>query len=92
MRQIIEIVAEHFNIPVSDILSTKKTKEIAYTRQICMYLCKQLTEETYLGIGKALNKRIVLLLCMVLKIQEDINYNPSTKNLIDVLTKKIDPS
>lgn len=91
--RIIEIVAEHFNIPVSDILSTKKTKEIAYTRQICMYLCKQLTEETYLGIGKALHKKDhSTIMHGVKKIQDDINENPSTKNLIDVLTKKIDPS
>lgn len=91
--RIIEIAAEHFNIPVSDLLSNKKTKEIAYTRQICMYLCKTLTEETYSGIGKALHRKDhSTIMYGVKKIQDDINDNPSTKNLIDVLTKKIDPN
>lgn len=91
--RIIEIVAEHFNIPVSDLISNKKTKDIAYTRQICMYLCKQLTEETYSSIGKALHRKDhSTIMYGVKKIQDDINDNPSTKNLIDVLTKKIDPN
>lgn len=92
-ERIIEIVGEHFNISVSDLISNKKTKDIAYTRQICMYLCKQLTEETYSGIGKALHRKDhSTIMYGVKKIQEDIYDNPSTKNLIDVLTKKIDPN
>lgn len=92
-ERIIEIVAEHFNISVSDLTSNKKTKDIAYTRQICMYLCKQLTEETYAGIGKALHRKDhSTIMYGVKKIQDDIDDNPSTKNLIDVLTKKIDPN
>lgn len=92
-ERIIEIVGEHFNIPVTDLLSNKKTKDIAYTRQICMYLCKQLTEETYAGIGKALHRKDhSTIMYGVKKIQDDINDNPSTKNLIEVLKKKIDPN
>lgn len=35
---IMDVVAEHYNISVSDIISKKKNKEIANPRQICMYL------------------------------------------------------
>jgi chromosomal replication initiator protein len=91
-NRIIEIVSEHFGISVTDLLSNKKTKNIAYTRQVCMYLCKQLTEETYAGIGKALNRKDhSTIIHGVNKIAEEIEENASTKNNIDVLIKKINP-
>ena len=37
---IMDVVAEHYNISVSDIISKKKNKEIANPRQICMYLSR----------------------------------------------------
>ena len=40
---IIDIVSEHYEISPSDILSSKKSKNIAFPRQICMYLCRNLT-------------------------------------------------
>ena len=39
---IIDTVAEHYNISPDDIKSTKRNKEIAYPRQICMYLCRKM--------------------------------------------------
>lgn len=38
---IIEIVAEHFHITPADIYSNKRTANIAYPRQVAMYLCKE---------------------------------------------------
>ena len=40
---IMDVVAEHYNISVSDIISKKKNKEIANPRQICMYLSRKYT-------------------------------------------------
>ena len=48
---IIEIVAEHFNIDKEALLSSKKTKNLAYPRQICMYLCNELTNLTLTEIA-----------------------------------------
>ena len=38
-------------------MSKKKTKSIAFPRQIAMYLCRELTENTYPHIGTAFNGR-----------------------------------
>ncbi|MBE5957616.1 MAG: chromosomal replication initiator protein DnaA [Lachnospiraceae bacterium] len=92
-NRIIEIVSEHYGVTVTDLLSNKKTKNIAYPRQICMYLCKELTEETYAGIGKALNRKDhSTIIHGVTKIAEEIEENQSTKSNIDVLIKKINPN
>ena len=54
---IMEVVAEHYNITVGDILSKKKNKEIATPRQICMYLCRQFTDYSLQNIGKVMGNR-----------------------------------
>lgn len=49
---IINKVAEYYKITSEDILSTKKSKEVLYPRQIAMYLCGQMTNESFNSIGK----------------------------------------
>ncbi len=49
--RIIDVVCERYNIKEEDIRSKKKPKEIAYPRQIAMYLSRQLTEEPLSAIG-----------------------------------------
>ena len=48
---IIDIVCERYNLKVEDLRSKKKPKEIAYPRQIAMYLSRKLTEEPLSSIG-----------------------------------------
>ena len=41
---IIDIVSEHFNIPISELKGKKRNAEIVLPRQIIMYLCRTLTD------------------------------------------------
>mgnify|MGYP000802980768 FL=1 len=54
---IIQIVAEHFGITTADISSQKRSNEIAYPRQIAMYLCRSMTDVPYETIGNYMGKR-----------------------------------
>lgn len=90
---IINIVADHFQILPSDICSKKKSREFAYPRQICMYLCRIFTDEKLETIGAALKKTNHATVSYGYdKIKAEIETDPSTKNLIDVLKKKINPN
>ncbi len=51
IENIIYTVSEFFNLSENQILSRKRTKEIAYARQIAMYLAKELTSFTLESIG-----------------------------------------
>ena len=51
IHRIQKIVAEHFGITVEDIRSKKRSANIAFPRQIAMYLCRQLTDESFPKIG-----------------------------------------
>lgn len=92
VESITEIVAEHFGITASDILSSKKSRNIAHPRQICMYLCRDLTDVSLKDIGMKLGKRDhSTILHGYNKISEDLKNDASLQNVIDVLKKKINP-
>ncbi len=89
---IVEVVAEHFNITPQDIRGQKRSRDIAYPRQICMYLCRKMTDNALQAIGAALGKKDhTTILHGIDKIEKDIPNDETLKNTIDVLKKKISP-
>lgn len=89
---IIEVIAEHFNISPSDIYSINKSRNIAYPRQIAMYLCRKLTELSLADIGKLMgNRDHSTILHGIDKVERNINKDAGMQNTIDVLMKKINP-
>ncbi len=92
-KLIINIVAEHFNISPADIVSKKKSHNIAYPRQIAMYLIRNLTDSSLQTISEALHKKDhTTVMYAIDKISGEIESNDSTKNTIEVLKKKIVPN
>jgi chromosomal replication initiator protein len=49
--------AERFGIRLPDLLSSCRTQELVYARQIAMFLSKQLTASSFHDIGRAFRKR-----------------------------------
>lgn len=90
---ITQIVAEHFEITKEDLISNKRSNNIAYPRQICMYLCKTLTDASYTDIAAYLgNRNHTTIIYGVQKIDKQIkDKDEYIINNIDVLTKKISP-
>lgn len=92
-KLIINIVAEHFNISPADIVSKKKSHNIAYPRQIAMYLIRQLTDSSLQTISAALHKKDhTTVMHAINKINDEIDSSESTRNTIEVLKKKIIPN
>ena len=90
---IIDIVADHFGITYEDIISKRRNSELVQPRQICMYLCRKLTDESLQSIGKALGKKDhTTIIHGIDKITEEIQTNNEIKNRIDIIMKKINPS
>lgn len=90
---ITRVVAEHYNITPEDIYSKKKSQNIATPRQVVMYLCRKLTEESFTNIGSLLgNRDHSTVLYGFDKIQAEIDSNENMRNTIEVITKKISPN
>ncbi len=54
---IIETVADYYRLSVDDLLSRSRKREIASARQTAMYLCRELTNESYASIGSRFGGR-----------------------------------
>lgn len=55
IENILDVVSEYYNIQKRDILSKKRTKEIAQARQVAMFLAKEYTDMTLQLIGSFFN-------------------------------------
>lgn len=90
---ITEVVAEHFDISPADILGNKRNSKIVFPRQIVMYLCRNMTEVTLKNIGAYLGGRDhTTVMNGINKIEAEIESSQTTKEIIDILKKKINPS
>jgi len=54
---IIERVADYFHLEKGDLLSRSRKQSVARARQIAMYLCRELTDESYAHIGSRFGGR-----------------------------------
>ncbi len=90
---IIQIVAEHFNLSQSDLASKKKSQDIVIPRQIAMYLCRTLTDDSLSSIGALLGKRDhTTVIHGHDKILAEMDTNEQLKNTVEVIRKKIMPN
>lgn len=55
--EIIKFVARFYGLRLGEIKSKNNSKQIAFPRQMAMYLCKQLTDLSYPEIGKNFNDK-----------------------------------
>lgn len=89
---ILETVADHFAISVTDLVSRKKDSKIAYPRQIYMYLCRTLTDESLASIGSLIKRKDHTTISYGIdKITKEIDSNQATKTTVEVIRKKLIP-
>ena len=89
---IIKVVSEHFGITPGDIVAQKRSKELVFARQIAMYLCGNMTNESLQNIGKALGGRDhTTIIHGTKKIVSTLEKDETLRNTIDILKKKINP-
>lgn len=89
---ILEIVADHFSLDKEALLSQKKTRNLTLPRQICMYLCSELTNLTQTEIAAKLKRNNhTTVIHGVNKIKEEIIVDNELANTIQILKKKLNP-
>ncbi len=86
---IMEEVSKHYNISVNDILSNKRNKEIATARQIIIYLCDKLTDDSKVNIANKMKRDHSTVNHSINKIKESIENDPIFEKNIESLIKTI---
>ena len=90
IQRIQKIVSEYFQITVEDIRSKKRSSNISYPRQIAMYLCRNMTNESFPKIGIEFGgKDHSTVMHSVEKIEKEIKNNKDLANIIEKLKKDI---
>ena len=54
---IIKVVADHYNVKQDELFNKKRTQNIAFPRQVAMYLCRELADLSYPRIGELFGGR-----------------------------------
>lgn len=79
-----EIVAKYFNIDKKDLVSTKKSNDIVYPRQIAMYLCRSIGQMSFPKIAEEFNKKDhTTIMHAYKKIEKDVKENSNTKMIVE---------
>ena len=85
-----EEVSKNYNIKMEDFDSRKRTRAIAYPRQIAMYLCRELTDLSLPKIGDEFGGRdhtTVIHACD--KINEEIKEKGETKEKVEYIIDRL---
>ena len=89
---ILEVVSEHFNISVQDLVSQKRSANIVTPRHYVMYLCRAMIDSPFKNIGFLLGGRDhSTIMHGHNKIEAELETNETLRNTINTIKKKINP-
>ncbi|MBM6827498.1 chromosomal replication initiator protein DnaA [Mordavella massiliensis] len=90
---ILDIVADHFGITVADLKSNKRNADIAFPRQIAMFLIRTMTESSLKAVGIILGgKDHSTVKYGIEKIASEEKKDETLNNTINIIRKKINPA
>ena len=85
-----ETVCKYFDISTKDLVSTQRSNDIAFPRQVGMYLCRILTNESFPKIGESFGKRDhTTVMHAFKKIEKEIKEKKETKLIVESVKKII---
>ena len=83
-------VAEHFNISVKELQSSRRARTVARPRQVAMYLAKQLTSRSLPEIGRKFDRDHTTVMHAVRKVEELIIEDQSLAENIEILRRTLE--
>ena len=90
ISKIQKAVADYFDITVENLKSKKRTANINNARQIAIYLCRVITEETTTRIGLEFgNRDHSTVLHAIDKVSRDVKNNEELKSQLNEIKNKI---
>ncbi|VTQ81428.1 chromosomal replication initiator protein DnaA, partial [Hathewaya histolytica] len=85
-----DIVSSYYNLKIEDLKSARRTRNIAFPRQIAMYLCRKLTDMSLPKIGEEFGGRDhTTVIHAYDKISENLKKDETLEDIVNELAKKI---
>ena len=89
IERIQKVVADYFDVRLGDMSSKRRPKNIAFPRQVAMYLCRRMTDQSLPAIGNAFgrNHATVIHACRV--IDHHLKDDPSLRRTLEKLQARV---
>lgn len=88
--KLIRLVSEHYSVPIKDMESNKRKKEITRARQVSMYLLRTMLSLSFASIGEMFGGRDhTTVMHSVDKIDSEIAHNPNVLADIEEIKRAI---
>ncbi|AQR92750.1 chromosomal replication initiator protein DnaA [Clostridium saccharoperbutylacetonicum] len=85
-----DVVSSYFNLRIEDLKSQRRTRNVAYPRQIAMYLSRKLTDMSLPKIGEEFGGRDhTTVIHAYEKISENLKTDDSLQHTVNDITKKL---
>lgn len=85
-ERIMEAVANYFYIPVEQMISQNRSKDVAYPRQMAMYMIRQELEYSFPDIAKIFKRDHTTVMHACNKIEEERKNSRETEDVIKSCT------
>ena len=89
IESITKVICNHFDVSEEDLKSPARNQKISHSRQIAVYLTRDLTQMSFVSIANFFNKKHPTILFSYEKIKEEIKTNKNLNELINSLKKEI---
>jgi chromosomal replication initiator protein len=91
MELIQQVVANYFKLKQEELLAKKRTRNVAYPRQIAMYLCRELTDTSLPRIGEMFGGRDhTTVIHAHDKISRERNEDTKLSNILKELIRRVE--
>ena len=89
-RQIIQCVADYYNIKASELVGKRRTRNIVRPRQVAIYLAKSLTTKSLPDIGREFNRDHTTVIHSVARIEELRATDSAMAEDIEIITRRLE--
>ena len=86
---ILAVIAEYFDVSLDELLGPGRVHNLVYSRQIAMYLCRELTDLSLPRIGETFNRDHTTVMHAERKIRKEMAEKPTVYDDVQQLTARI---
>ena len=83
------IVAEYYDIRLGDMTSKQRPQSIAFPRQVAMYLCRTMTQQSLPTIGNSFGRNHATVLHACRLVAEKMKVDPSLRQTVALLKQRL---
>ncbi|CDC20665.1 MAG: chromosomal replication initiator protein DnaA [Candidatus Gastranaerophilaceae bacterium] len=86
---IVDEVASFYNISPNEIKGSGRSAKVSEARQVSIYLCRELTKQSFPAIGEYFEKKHTTILYSYDKIKEELRTNLGLAHNVELISKQM---